>query len=121
MWEFFSLNAQAPAKITHWEVRDLPSARFTVSAEYHYEVGGKALTGSTLFQNRYFLNRFAAENHGKLIEAKRWRVWYREGNPSVSSLEREFPQKDLLQALLTVGVFAYFYFARGLLNKLSLG
>jgi hypothetical protein len=117
IWKFFTLNAKAPAKVIHWEVKELPSSRFTVEADYHYEVKGKEFSGKTLFEGRQFLNRFAAENYGKFVESKRWQAWYNEGRPTASSLENEFPQKDLLQALLTVGVFAYFYFARSMVAR----
>lgn len=119
-WKFLSLNAQAPAKVTHWEVRALPSSRFTVVAKYTYEVSGKQLPGKTIFQHRQFLNQYAAENFGKFVETQRWHAWYKQSRPQLSSLEKEFPQKDLLQALLTVGVFAYFYFARSTLAKFSM-
>ena len=83
-------------------------------------MSGKELSGKTLFEHRQFLNQYAAENFGKFVETQRWQVWYKESRPQLSSLEKEFPQKDLLQALLTVGVFAYFYFARSTLAKFSM-
>jgi hypothetical protein len=114
LWDYMQLNAQAPATILKWEARDLGASRFGIAAEYIYEVDGISYRGSTVFKKQCFLNRFTAENHLKLLKNRRLRVWHRKGNPSFSSLEREFPQKDCLQALLTVGVFAYFYFARSL-------
>ncbi|MBS0604762.1 MAG: hypothetical protein JSS60_06975 [Verrucomicrobia bacterium] len=117
-WKFIRLNAHTPASITNLQVRDLSSSRFAIEADYRFEVSGNTYTGKTIFENPQFMNRFAAENYVKLLGARRWDTWYREGNPDISSLEREFPQKPCLQALLTVGVFAYFYFARGMLVRL---
>jgi hypothetical protein len=119
LWDYAQLRGQAPATILKWETRDLGSSHFAVAAEYLYEVGGISHTGNTLFKKQRFLNRFAAESYLKPLKEKRLWVWYREGEPSISSLEREFPQKHCLQALLTVGVFAYFYFARSLFSKFA--
>jgi hypothetical protein len=118
LWKFARLNAQAPATVTKWEIRDLSSSRFAVEAEFLYEVNGTLYSGKTVFESHRFLNRFAAENHVKLLQVRSWQTWYRESNPSLSSLEREFPQKQCLQALLTIGVFTYFYFARNLFSRI---
>jgi len=117
VWKFTRLNTQAQATVSKWEIRDLSSSRFAVQAEYSYEVEGVAYVGKTIFENKQFLNRFAAASCIKLFEAKHWQAWYRESNPVLSSLEREFPQKQCLHALLTIGVFAYFYFARSMFSR----
>jgi hypothetical protein len=119
LWNYVQLTERAPARILKWETRDLGSSHFGIAAEYLYEVGGISYTGRTLFKKQRFLNRFAAENYLKSLKEKRLWVWHRKSKPSISSLEREFPQKYCLQALLTVGVFAYFYFARSLFSKFA--
>lgn len=117
-WKFIRLNALAPARIINWEVKDLSSSRFALLAEYQFEEGGSTFYGKTVFEHPQFLNRFSAENHIKLLGANPWKTWYRKSNPEISSLEREFPQKSCLQALLTFGVFCYFYFAKNMLIRL---
>lgn len=117
-WKYSRLDAQVPALISKWEVKSLPSSRFAVAAGYTFEVGDASYEGETVFEFPLFLNRYAAENYLKQLRSKDWKVWYREDRPSLSSLEKEFPQKECLQALLTLGVFAYFYFARSMLAKL---
>ncbi len=119
LWKFTQLNAQTTAVVSHWKVKDLPSSRFAVEAEFLYEVEGTVHKGKTIFDRPQFLNRFAAENEIKILQAKSWQTWYKKSDPAFSNLEREFPQKQCLQTLLTVGVFAYFYFARSLLSKAS--
>lgn len=119
LWKFLRLNAHTQATISNWDVRDLSSSRFAIEANYRYEINGVVYSGKTIFEKPQFLNRFAAENHVKQLEAKRWHTWYRESNPTLSSLEREFPQKKCLQALLTLGVFVYFYFVRSMLSRLA--
>jgi len=118
-WTFIRLNAKAQASVTTVQVCTLSASRFAIEASYRYEVGGVTYNGKTKFENPQFMNHFAAEHYAKLLSARRWETWYRQGDPAISSLERQFPQKRCLQALLTVGVFAYFYFARGMLRSLA--
>jgi hypothetical protein len=118
MWKFFRFNAQVPAKVLNWQVKELSSSRFAVEAEYRFEVNGDSYSGKTIFKNPQFLNRFAAENYMKINGAKSRETWYRPGNPKHNTLEKEFPQKQCLQALLTLGVFIYFFFARSMVLRL---
>lgn len=111
------LNAHTLAQVTHWQVRELGSSRFAIEAEYQFQVNETSYRGKTKFEKPQFLNRFAAENHIAALGPTSWKTWYRERNPSRSSLEREFPQKNCLQALLTLGVFAYFFFARSMVSR----
>jgi hypothetical protein len=116
-WKFTRLNTKTTATVFKWQVRHLSSSRFAIEAEYRYEINGNIYESKTIFESPLFLNRYTAENHVKFFESRRWQTWYSEGSPHLSSLEREFPEKQCLHALVTVGVFAYFYFARPVLSK----
>ena len=117
VWKFVSLNENAPAKILHIQVKELSASRFAIEAEYSYQVESIVYTGKTVFENPLFLNRFAAENYRPFLANKLEKVWYMKRNPALSCMEKPFPRKLCLQALMTIGVFLYFYFARGLLLK----
>lgn len=115
--KFSLLNAQATAEIMQWKVQEISSSRFAVEADYQFKVEDNVYHGKTKFDHPQFLNRFAAENYIANQDSKSWKTWYRDTNPARSDLEREFPQKSCLQALLTVGVFAYFFFARSMVSR----
>lgn len=117
LWKYTFLNTQASAKIISWQAKELSSSRFALEAEFEFEQGGILYKGKTVFENPQFLNRYAAENYGNLVQTQSWKAWHRASNPNKCSLEREFPQKKCLHALLTVGVFAYFYFSRVMLSR----
>lgn len=117
IWKYTLLTAQAPTQIMNWNVREISSSRFAIEAEYQFKVNALSYRGKTLFESPHFLNQFAAENYLKTLPTKDWKTWYRAKDPMSSSLERIFPQKKCLQALLTLGVFLYFYFARGMLSR----
>ena len=74
MWKFFSLNAQVPAKILNWQVRELISSRFTLEADYQFELDSVVYMGKTIFEKPQFLNRFAAENYMRMKGSKSWRT-----------------------------------------------
>jgi hypothetical protein len=116
-WKFSHLNSQTAAEVLSWQVRELGSSRFSIEADYQFHVDGQPFMGKTEFESLQFLNRYAAENYIKNLGAKTWKTWYKDSNPTRSSLEKEFPQKKIVQALLTLGVFVYFYFARGMLSR----
>ncbi len=117
LWKYSLLNAQAPAQILNWQVCDLSSSRYAVSADYQFTINGVVYDGKTVFENPHYLNRFAAEHSIRHHSNHSWKAWYRESNPLRSSLEREFPMKKCLHALLTLGVFGYFFFARGMVSR----
>ncbi|MGC2594696.1 MAG: hypothetical protein WA347_00270 [Rhabdochlamydiaceae bacterium] len=117
MWKFFRLNAQVSAKVLNWQIQELSSSRFVLKADYQFDASGTTYFSHTIFERPQFLNRFAAENYMRANGSKAWEAWYRMGVPTCSSLEREFPKKQCLQALLTIGVFFYFFFARGMVQR----
>lgn len=119
MWKFFRLDKQMPAKILNWQVCELTSSRFALEADYQFELDGVLYSGKTIFSKPQFLNRFTAENYMKINGSKSWKAWYRTSSPAYNSLEKEFPQKQCLNALLTLGVFIYFFFARNMVLRTS--
>jgi hypothetical protein len=120
MWVYSRLDSATAAKTIRWDVREMGSSRFQIEATFYYEVKGLELENTTLFASHQYLNRYAAEQEIKGSADKAWNVWYQKNNPSFSSLEKEFPVKKSLHALLTIGVFVYFFFARGLMLRCAL-
>ena len=117
VWQFLSLSEQTPARHVELEVQEVSSSRFAIAARYVYDVGGVTYKGKTVFENPLFLHRMAAENYQVWMKHKPRTVCYMQRNPALSSLEHPFPYKRCLQSLVTMGVFLYFYFARGLLLR----
>lgn len=109
---YWKLGPTAPAEITAWQVKEISASKFGMEATYVYEVEGKQYSGKTLFKTPIYLNPYSAEDD--IVEWKElsWRVWYKKSNPAISSLQKYFPTKEILQAILTIGVFVYFYFMR---------
>lgn len=117
-WKYVRLNDKAVVNAVQWQVKEITSSRFALEGDYQFEVDGKQYSGKTLLEKPQFLNRFAAENYMAIQGSKTWETWYRKSKPQSNSLERDFPKKKCLQAVLTLGVFLYFFFARTLVMKL---
>jgi hypothetical protein len=110
IWKFFHLNAKTSIEILDCQVCELPSSRFALEVHYQFEKNGTMYGGKEIVEKPQFLNQFAAENYMKTRKATTWEIWYWTKNPGYHYLVKEFPQKKCLHALLTIGVFFYFFF-----------
>ena len=102
------LKAQTPAQITAWRVVPKGSSAFAIEATYTFEIEGKTFQGKTFFAKPYHLNLSSAERQIKLFSERNWSVWYSPKNPKVSALERVFPMKKIVYAIVVLGVCGYF-------------
>lgn len=92
-----------------WSVEEITDERFLLNGHYHFKVEEKNYSGETLITSPHFLNKWAAEQSINDFEKLKWEVWYSHRNPEYSSLQKNFPYKEVLSALLLAGVLAYFF------------
>ena len=114
-WTYVRLDVQAPAQVLRWEVKKLSSSHYALFATYRYRVNDQEFMGQTLFSTPSYPNHYAAEMDLKDRQAKEIYVWHQKRSPAFSSLQKKFPKKELMNAILTLGVLTYFYFARSLI------
>ena len=114
---YIQLNVQVPAEQLKWEIKMISASHYKLSAAYRYLVDGQEFNGQTTFSSPVYLNYYVAENDLKTKQNNGYTVWYHSKNPSISSLQKRFPKKESTNALLTLGVFIYFCFARGPLER----
>jgi hypothetical protein len=112
-WTYVRLDTKAAAQVEKWDIKMISSSHYVLHTTYSYVVEGQKFTGDTLLSSPSYPNKYAAEIDLKARKAQAIHVWYQKKNPDFSSLQRLFPKKELLNALLTLGVFFYFYLARG--------
>ncbi len=108
LWTYTRAGSKAEAHIEKWDVEEMGSSAFAISASYYFEAKGKKFQGKTLFKEPRYLNRLSAEGDLKKWEAQRWEAWYDPASPGFSTLQKLFPYKRIWHALLTLGVFLYF-------------
>ncbi|MBY0529962.1 MAG: hypothetical protein K2P51_07200 [Rhabdochlamydiaceae bacterium] len=109
---YWKLSTPVPAQVTQWKVVEISSSSFAVEALYTYEFKKKNYSGSTLFDAPLYLNPYAAASDLKKWEALTWQAWIQPSHPEISSLQRHFPSKKIVHAVLTLGVVVYFLFLR---------
>lgn len=112
---YYSLNAEAIATIKNWSV--LPKVKefagwvyyenYQVKGDYSFESGNKTYEGSTIFNENY-RNTWAAEQEIKKYEQQKWDVWYQLGNERHSTLQKYYPLKECVSAVVLWGLLLYF-------------
>jgi hypothetical protein len=110
LFSYFRLVAQTEAVTDHWKVVKKSSSSYPIRCIYHFEFQGKSYQGSSLLLPPHHLNRLSAEKAIIQLEKKKWKVWFDPKNPSISSLEKAYPTKKIVYALIALGVTLYFWF-----------
>lgn len=103
------LNVQVPAQDVTWSVEQLSSDQYVLKANYKYETKGEKQSGETLFKNDIFFNPWAAENSINVYASKDWVVWYSSYYPQYSSLQKNFPLKESISAIILWVIMFYFF------------
>lgn len=105
---YMSLDAATPVESIKWQVDRLNEDRFAVKAEYMFRVKAQTYQGDTTFKNDIYWNPWTAEDALKVYSQKEWTVWYSSRDPHYSSLQKNFPLKESISAIILWVVFMYF-------------
>lgn len=106
---YMSLNTEAPAENLQWSVEQLSEDQFVTKANYNFKVKDQPYSGETLFKGDVYWNPSAAEDALKVYAQKDWSVWYSSRNPRYSSLQKNFPFKECISALVLWILLLYFF------------
>lgn len=85
-------------------------SKYTLVGNYSYAYKGQEFSGRAVLSGPKHLNRVSAELEIKRMEGMDRTVWLNTRNPSISSLESDFPFREVLYGLCTIGVFVYFLY-----------
>ncbi len=118
-YQYVRLDERTRAQDVVWEVQMRSVSHYVLAAHYTYHVDGQEFRGMTRFTTPFYFNYHAAEREIRARQAEKFSVWYQKKHPSFSSLQKKFPKKECIYALLTCGVFVYFYLARSLLKSFA--
>jgi hypothetical protein len=105
---YASLNQEAKALVSHWEIREKGTSAFSITGSYVFFLKGKEVAGKTELAKPYFLNERAAKEAVDKLKKESWTVFYEAGHPEKSSLQRFFPFLACIRSFLALGVFVYF-------------
>lgn len=110
-WNYQRLGPEVEAVVENIELVPKGS-KYALRAFYSYKYGKKSFTGKTLFRKPYYLNRASAEAEVKKLSGMQWVAYVDSHHPKVSSLEKNFPLKELFYAFCSLGIFFYFVYLK---------
>jgi hypothetical protein len=110
LWRYYQIGSEARAQVNAWEVVEISPSKYVLKAKYSFCALGEERYGETQFSQGYLLNRFAAEREIDNFKKRTWKVWFSSNNPTLSSLERKSPIKNLVYGLLGCAVFINFLY-----------
>ena len=109
---FLRLDKNIISSIDNFEI--IPNGnKFSLLAKYSYNVKNKNWGGKYIFKSKLFLNDLAAKRELTVMKNKKdMQLWYASKDPSLSSLEKDFPIKNFLYAIISWIVILYFFWLR---------
>jgi hypothetical protein len=106
---FSKFDKRTLAKANSWEIRELKDGTYVIGAVYQYNVKEKKIDGKGHFKKKKYINYYAALDELTKISKNDLQVWYSSKNIIESNLEKYFPLKSLMYALLSSSIGIYFY------------
>lgn len=99
-------NRVAPDAL-HWTTLPIHDELFRPVAHFQYSVNGQQYDGREVFQGGLYRTPYAAEVAIKAINSSHPVVWYSPSKPSQATIEKFFPFKKVLYAVITLLLAIY--------------
>jgi len=91
-----------------WQIRERSSDEYLVEGDYTFSVNNKNYSGATLRSQDPYLNPYAAERGIDMLSSQSWKIWFDPSNPEYSSLQKNFPLKEVISAICLWALLFYF-------------
>ncbi len=106
--DYSALDSSVQAEILKWSVEEKSSERYLLNVDYSFPFAGKVIHDSETWRDLSFRNPWAAQQHIEQMQKSKILVHFDASNPSHSSLQRPFPLRESIYALVMIGLLAYF-------------
>ncbi len=111
--KYFIYNKQANTSIVQifdWGVIEMEKERFVICADFKFHTRGvQEHTSQYLFETSPYLSEEGALAAIEQMKNRDWKCyWYGSEKDPVVSLTRLFPIKEMVYALIGLGIFVYF-------------
>ncbi|MBA3815852.1 MAG: DUF3592 domain-containing protein [Parachlamydiaceae bacterium] len=107
-YNYGRLTAQASLTSSEWQIQEVAEDEFYLEATYKFSVRQQVYAGRTSWPREFYRNRWAAEKDIPYVQKHHSVVWYQPSNPTHSSLQKKFPLKECLSAIVLWGLLLYF-------------
>lgn len=105
---FSRLSTQTPLISSEWHIREVSEDKFFLEALYTFSTGKEIVEGNTSWPRDFYRSSWAAEKDIPYYQKHHYIVWYDLSNPHHSSLQKSFPLKECVSAILLWGLLLYF-------------
>lgn len=106
---YYTLDSTTRTRRIEWSVREKSSEFFIIEGNYHYQVNGEDYSGISGMNDERFRNEWAAKDALKKEPHPEVTVWYSSWYYKHSSLQKTFPIKECVSALVLWALFIYFF------------
>lgn len=106
LYTYSRLSERVPVTVEKWSIEELKSDQFVVLAHYSFEYQGKNHVGKGGVGT--YPNPWAAQEAQKQFSQKKWSVWLDPKHPELAVMQKYFPFKRTLSALILAGLLIYF-------------
>ncbi|MEI8365335.1 MAG: hypothetical protein WCF65_02860 [Parachlamydiaceae bacterium] len=107
-YSYSRLDGHAETSTISWIIEEHATDTFTLKANYQFTANQAVHHGTTRYPDDNYLNQWAAEQAAKSNTKHPWTVWYDQSHPDTSSLQKNFPFKECLSAIILWGLLLYF-------------
>jgi hypothetical protein len=104
---YYQLSLQIPVAVQKWEVEELDANKYAISLSYSYEYDGKNYRNRGKIGSAY-PNPWAANRALEKFEQEKWYAWVNPQAPQKAVLEKRFPYKAAVSAVVLLGLVIYF-------------
>lgn len=105
IFSYFKLQQQTTATIESLNI-ERKKDNFLLTANFLFEHAGNSYQGKGVL--RKYPNIWAAENGLKRCQTKSCQIWFNPKQPETAVLEKKFPYKPTISALLLLSIGIYF-------------
>lgn len=106
--DYLQLKVCTEVVVDQWLVQEIKSDQFAVVAYYTYSYQGKDYIGQGTVGGAY-PNPWAANEAKSRYSKQKWSVWLDPKRPEKSVVEKHFPIKRTLSAVVLLGLALYFF------------
>lgn len=117
--KYVLLSSKQNAYIDNWKIEEKNSSSFSIEISYHFFINDKKVLGKTELAKPFFLSRKAAEEAVETLQKKSWSVFFPPSHIEMNTLQRHFPFRDCIHALLSIGVVIYFLILKRWVHRLT--
>jgi hypothetical protein len=107
VYRYLQLDKVVEVSVESWSVEERGSNQYAVMATYTYDLGGKNYSGKEQVGGKY-PNPWAAGEAKNRFATQKWSAWVNPHHPEKSVLEKHFPVKKTVSALVLLGLALYF-------------